>query len=125
MSQPGNNWKIDVDEKGFGQQVLAESHRRPVLVDIWADWCSPCLVIAPALDRVLQEFNGALLLAKVDADDNMRIAGRYHVRGFPTCILFRDGEEVARFSGAKPVHVIREFIEEHSGLRVAQGFAQQ
>jgi len=116
MTKDSSAWKIDTDEKNFDQQVLEESHQRPVLVDFWADWCSPCLIIAPVLDRVIPEFNGGILLAKLDADDNMRIAGRYRVRGFPTLMLFRNGEEVARFSGAKPVHVVREFIEEHAGL---------
>lgn len=116
MKQASNTWKIDTDEQHFDQQVLQESHRRPVLLDVWADWCSPCLIIAPVLDKVLAEFDGGILLAKLDADDNMRIAGRYHVRGFPTLILFRNGEDIARFSGAKPVHVVREFIQEHTGL---------
>ena len=116
MNSDSSNWKIDTEEQHFDQQVLEESHRRPVLVDFWADWCSPCLIIAPVLDRVIPEFNGGILLAKVDADENMRIAGRFRVRGFPTCMLFRDGDEIARFSGAKPVHVVREFIEEHTDL---------
>jgi len=116
MKHSEQGWKIDVDEHNFEKLVLEESHRRPVLVDFWADWCSPCLIIAPLLDRVIQEFNGGILLAKVDADENMRVAGHNRVRGFPTCVLFRDGAEVVRFSGAKPVHVIREFIEEHTGL---------
>ena len=113
---PATLAKIDANEHDFDEKVLQESHRRPVLVDFWADWCSPCLMIAPVLDRVIGEFEGKVLLAKVDADDNMRLAGRYSVRGFPTCILFRDGEPRAHFSGAKPVHVVREFIEKHAGL---------
>lgn len=111
-----NHWKIDVDEHDFDAKVVQASSERPILVDFWADWCSPCLMIAPVLDRVIAEFNGQVLLAKVDADENMRLAGRYKVRGFPTCMLFINGEPVARFSGAKPVHVVREFIEEHGEL---------
>jgi len=114
MKKPAIEWKIDATEHDFDERVLQESHKRPVLVDFWADWCSPCLMIAPVLDKVIQECDGKVLLAKVDADDNMRLAGRYRVRGFPTCILFRDGEQVAHFTGAKPFHVVREFIEEHA-----------
>lgn len=110
------SWKFDVEEHDFDKKVLQASADKPILVDFWADWCSPCLMIAPVLDRIIQEFGGQVLLAKVDADENMRLAGRYKVRGFPTCMLFIDGEPVARFSGAKPVHIVREFIEEHAGL---------
>jgi len=116
VKNAANHWKIDVDEHSFAEQVLEQSRQRPVLVDFWADWCSPCLMIAPVLDRVIAEFDGGVLLAKVDADENMRLAGQHRVRGFPTCMLFRDGAEVARFSGAKPVHVVREFIQQHAGL---------
>jgi thioredoxin 1 len=82
-------------------------------VDFWADWCSPCLVIAPQLARVIPEYEGRVLLAKIDADENMKLAGRYKLRGFPTLILFIDGEEVDRFGGAKPAQAIREFLDRH------------
>lgn len=98
----------------FDQQVLAASHTHIVLVDFWAEWCPPCLTIAPILQRVITEYAGAVKLAKLEVDEgeNMKLAGRYRVRGFPTIILFRDGEEKARFSGAKPKHAIERFIED-------------
>ncbi|WJW76641.1 thioredoxin domain-containing protein [Thiohalobacter sp. IOR34] len=102
----------------FETRVLDVSHRQPVLVDFWAEWCSPCLVIAPVLERVIDGFGGSVLLAKVEVDEgeNMKLAGRYRVRGFPTLILFEAGQEQARFSSARPQHYIREFIEQHSRL---------
>lgn len=95
--------------------VVEGSHRQPVLVDFWADWCAPCITIAPLLERVVDEYQGRFLLAKVEVDegDNMKLAGNYKLRGFPTCILFVDGAEVGRFSSHRPLHWIREFIDEH------------
>jgi len=109
---------IDVDLEDFDTQVLQASYKMPVIVDLWADWCSPCIVLAPILKELVDEYDGTLKLAKVEVDegDNMKLAGQFQVRGFPTIILFIKGEEVARFSGAKPLSFLREFIEDNSGL---------
>lgn len=104
---------FDVDVEGFQQQVLDASGMQPVLVDFWAEWCSPCLALAPALERVVQEYAGDIRLAKVEVDDNMKLAGHYRLRGFPTVILFQQGEERGRFSGARASHWIRDWIEQH------------
>lgn len=99
----------------FSKNVLDASCNRPVLVDFWADWCSPCLVIAPVLEKVVKEYREKLLLVKVevDAGENMKLAGHYKLRGFPTVMLFLDGKEAGRFSGAKPYHEIKKFVERH------------
>lgn len=108
----------NVDYGDFEARVLSPSHERPILVDLWAEWCSPCLVIAPVLERVIADFGGAVWLAKVEVDEgeNMKLAGHYRVRGFPTLILFERGVEKGRFSSVRPQHFIREFIEQHSEL---------
>ena len=102
---------FEVNEHDFEKKVLGADTEQLILVDFWADWCSPCLVLAPVLERVLAEYEGAVRLAKLEVDDNMRVAGRYKVRGFPTVIAFRNGEELERFTGAQPAHVIRDFID--------------
>jgi len=106
---------FDVDLDQFEEQVIAASHNKPVLVDLWAEWCSPCLIIAPIMKQLIEEYDGALSLAKVevDEDENMKLAGRYQVRGFPTILLIIKGEEVARFSGAKSLTFIRDFVDAH------------
>ena len=106
---------FDVSLHDFDQRVIEASHQRPILVDFWADWCSPCIVVAPILAQIVDEFAGQIALAKLEVDegDNMKVAGRYQTRGFPTVILIRDGVEKERFSGAKPRHFIREFVERH------------
>ena len=104
---------FDVDLEHFENRVLLASNDIPVLVDLWAEWCSPCLVIAPVLKKLIDEYDGKLKLAKVEVDEgeNMKLAGRYQVRGFPTVLLINKGEEVARFSGAKPLSFLRNFID--------------
>jgi len=106
---------FDVSFEDYDQKVIAASHAQPILVDLWADWCMPCLVIAPKLKALIEEYQGRLKLAKVevDAGENMRLAGRYKVRGFPTVILFIDGEEQDRFHGAQPLAFLREFVDEY------------
>ena len=106
---------MDVDLEQYDEKVLAASSELPVLVDLWAEWCSPCLVVAPLLKQLIEEYNGKIKLAKVEVDEgeNMKLAGRYKVRGFPTILLIMNGEEVARFSGAKPMSFLRNFVDEN------------
>ena len=101
----------DVEEADFDELVVARSHDVPVLLDIGADWCSPCLVLGPMLEELAHDYGGKFVLAKVDADENMRIAGRHKVRGFPTVIAYSHGQETARFHSAQPMHFLRSFID--------------
>lgn len=102
----------------FEKEVIEASNERPILVDLWADWCAPCHFIAPILEQVVEDYEGAVALAKIEVDEgeNMKIAGRYSVRGFPTILLIQNGEEVGRFSGAKPAHFIEDFIATNANL---------
>jgi putative thioredoxin len=99
----------------FEQRVLAASRDIPVMVDFWADWCAPCHAITPHLKRVMADLEGKVRLAKVEVDEgeNMKLAGRYRLRGFPTILLFHQGEELGRFSGARAAHWIEHWIAEH------------
>jgi len=108
---------FDVSFEDYEEKVIAASREVPILVDLWADWCMPCLVIAPKLKALIEEYRGRLRLAKIEVDEgeNMRLAGKYKVRGFPTVILFIEGEEKGRFHGAKPLSFLREFVDEHLG----------
>jgi putative thioredoxin len=104
---------IDVNEADFSQNVVTASSTAPVLVDFWADWCPPCRVLTPVLERLAGEYAGRFVLARIEADENMKLAGRYQLRGFPTAILFVNGEPVDRFSGARPPQYVREFLDRH------------
>jgi len=104
------NTVIDVTEADFVGAVLDESRRRPVVVDFWAAWCGPCKVLGPTLERLANEADGSWLLAKVDVDQNQRLAQQYGVQGIPTVVAFRGGQVVDRFTGALPEPQVRSFV---------------
>lgn len=106
---------FDASEVNYGQRVIQASHEQPILVDFWAAWCAPCLSLSPVLERVVGELEGLVRLAKVEVDDNMHLAGRYRLRGFPTVILLVNGEETGRFHGSRGTRWLREWLEEHLG----------
>ncbi|MEE9342789.1 MAG: thioredoxin domain-containing protein [Gammaproteobacteria bacterium] len=107
---------ISIDD--FPRDVLERSNKTPVLVDFWAEWCAPCRVIAPVLQAVVEALNGQVELVKLEVDEgeNMKLAGKYSVRGFPTIILFQDEIELARFSSARSQQWVHEFLNEHLPL---------
>lgn len=101
----------DVQEADFDPLVLARSHEVAVLLDIGADWCSPCKVLTPVLERLVRDYGGQFVLAKVDADENMRIAGRHQAKGFPTVIAYAHGQAIDRFHSMQTEGFLRGFID--------------
>jgi thioredoxin 2 len=94
---------IKVEEQDFDQTVLQSA--APVLVDFYADWCAPCKMVAPLVDELAREHAGRVLVAKIDTDHAQQVAMRYQIRGIPTLILFKDGEEAGRSVGFEPEKV--------------------
>ena len=89
---------IALDESRF-ERFVARSDL-PVVVDFWASWCGPCRVMAPQFEQAAQALKGKAVFVKVDSDANPRLSSRYSIRSIPTMVMFRDGAEVKRQSGA-------------------------
>jgi len=89
-----------VTEQSFEEEVLQSD--KPVIVDFWAEWCGPCHAVAPVLDRIVEESNGALKLVKVNIDEQPALSQRFGVQSIPTMILFKNGEPAAAAIGAQP-----------------------
>lgn len=104
---------LDVGAGTFETEVIERSRQVPVLVDFWAGWCGPCKALGPILEKITQEMNGEIVLAKVDTDAEQELATRYGVRGIPDVKLFKDGEMVDGFVGALPESAVRDFVRKH------------
>jgi len=102
---------VDVTEATFETEIVAKSHEVPVVVDLWADWCGPCKTLAPILEKVIDETDGQVVLAKVDVDANPRLSQSFNVQGIPAVFAIKDGKIAGQFTGAQPEHVVRQFVE--------------
>jgi len=102
---------LDVSEATFENDVVLRSHQKPVLVDFWATWCSPCSMLTPILERQAIEAGGGFRLAKINVDENPNLAIRFGVRGIPAVKAFVDGRVVAEFTGAQPEGTVGRFIQ--------------
>lgn len=104
---------IDVTGDSFQTDVVDASYQTPVLVDFWANWCSPCHMLAPVLERMAGEYAGRLRLAKVDVDREQQLAERHGIRGLPTVKLYRDGQVATEFTGVQAERAIQWMLERH------------
>jgi putative thioredoxin len=102
---------FDVTDADFEQRVLRRSEQVPVLVDFWADWCQPCHMLAPVLEKAVAAHDGKVELAKLDTDSNPATAARYGVRGLPTVKAFSGGRVATEFTGAQPPQVVARFVD--------------
>jgi putative thioredoxin len=104
---------VNIDESNAARLLIDESHNRPVVVDFWADWCEPCKVLMPILEKIATEYQGAFLLAKVNADEQQMIAQQFGVRSLPTVMVVQDGQPVDGFAGAQPEAQVRQMLAKY------------
>ncbi len=113
MNQPTPAYSFDVTSADFDKQVVQASFDQPVLVDFWAEWCAPCKVMLPILEQIAEDYQGELLLAKVNCDVEQDIVGRIGIQTLPTVVLFKDGKVVDGFQEAQPESAIRAMLAPH------------
>jgi putative thioredoxin len=100
----------DVTEGQFEAAVLTRSREVPVVVDFWAEWCAPCRMLGPTLEREVNALGGRVELAKVDVDQAQALAGRFGVQGIPAVMAFRDGQKVDEFVGARDAGFVKRWL---------------
>ena len=85
----------------------------PILVDFWAEWCGPCRMVAPVLEKLADEMDGKVRVGKVNVDDESGLAGRYGIQSIPTLLLFKDGKVVDQYIGATTRDVLVKMLQKH------------
>ena len=95
-----------LDEENFSE----ESKKEVILVDFYADWCGPCRMLTPVLEKISGEVQGKAVIAKIDIDKSQKTASTFQVTSIPTLILFKEGKEVGRLVGLRDEETIKEFI---------------
>jgi putative thioredoxin len=102
---------MDVTDETFQEEVLTRSTTVPVVVDLWAPWCGPCKTLGPMLEKAVADTNGAVALAKVNVDDNPRVAQTFAVQSIPAVFAISNGQVVDQFIGAVPEAQVTAFIQ--------------
>ncbi|HLM01349.1 MAG TPA: thioredoxin [Pyrinomonadaceae bacterium] len=105
------NFAKQATDTNFETDVLSSD--KPVLVDFWAEWCGPCRMIAPSVEAIAADYEGKASVYKMNVDENMNVPQRYGIRGIPTLIVFKNGEEKERIVGAVSREAIANVIEKY------------
>ncbi|MFN3605338.1 MAG: thioredoxin [Leptonema sp. (in: bacteria)] len=102
-----------VTSTNFEKEVIQASYEKPVLVDFWAEWCGPCRILSPLLEKLEKAYDGKWKLVKINTDQEPQLAMQFRVTGIPHCVLFHNGKVVDSFTGALPEKMIRQFFDKH------------
>ncbi|HMD01565.1 MAG TPA: thioredoxin [Candidatus Baltobacteraceae bacterium] len=101
----------DVSQATFQRDVLSSD--QPVLVDFWAEWCGPCKMLSPVVEKVASSYGSRMKFMKLDTDRNPALAGEYHVSGIPCLILFKGGQPIDRIVGFVNEKTITSMLDKH------------
>ncbi len=103
---------LEVTDSNFEKEVLERSENTPVIVDLWAPWCGPCKSLGPILERVIEDTNEKVVLAKVNIDENPGVAGAFKVQSIPAVFAIQNKDVVSSFIGAQGEEAVREFVQQ-------------
>jgi len=103
---------LTLTEGNFDATIQASAV--PVLVDFWAEWCGPCLRLAPTIDAVASELQGKMAVGKLNVDEHPGVAGRFGIRGIPTMILFKGGQPVDQIVGLVSKDELKRMVTAHT-----------
>ena len=103
--------EIEVNDKTFNDKVIKQSEKVPVIADFFAEWCMPCVMLGPVLEKVVKDYKGKIILAKINVEENKKLAEKYKVMSIPSIKLFKNGEIIDSFMGNLPEAAIKDFID--------------
>ncbi|MEM4719265.1 MAG: thioredoxin [Candidatus Pacearchaeota archaeon] len=104
---------MEVTDNNFEKEVIQESEKIPVIVDFWAPWCGPCLILKPIIEDISKEMKGKVKIVKLNVEENPVIAEKFEIMSIPNVKMFKKGEIVAEFLGVRPKSFIVSWIEEN------------
>ena len=107
--------KIEVNDGNFEEKVIKQSKDVLVVVDFWAEWCMPCLMLGPVLEKITEEHKGKIVLAKLNVDKSPKISQIYRINSIPAVKIFKNEKIVDEFIGALPEIQVKEYINKHLG----------
>ena len=102
-----------VNDSSFNCDVIEASKTQPVMVDFWAEWCRPCLMLGPTVAEVAQENAGKIKVLKMNVDESPETPSKYNIRGIPTLLLFKGGQVVGQLVGNLPKDEVTKFVSTH------------
>jgi putative thioredoxin len=104
---------MEVNDSDFEEKVIEKSKEKPVVVDFYADWCAPCQMLGPIMEKLGEEFKDKLVFVKINTDNNPETSNKYDVSGIPAVKIFKDGEVVDEFVGLQPEEEIKKWLNKN------------
>lgn len=104
---------MDVTDNYFDEKVLKQSKTMPVVVDFWAEWCMPCKMLKPVLEKLAVEYKGKFILAKVNVEDAPIVSDKLSITSIPCVKMFKNGKVIDEFTGSRPESSVRQWLDKN------------